>query len=153
MTKIAITPNPNGSGTFTIAAPNSNTDRTLTLPDAAGEVLTTGSAGAITETNLATAVVPLGAGQTWQTVTASRAVGVTYTNTTGRPIAVSVYFASADQGRQAELYVSGVAVFGSQASSTHDRITVSGVVPAEATYGVDMTFGTTQVLVYWRELR
>jgi hypothetical protein len=45
MTKIAITPNPNGSGTFTIAAPNSNTDRTLTLPDAAGEVLTKDSSG------------------------------------------------------------------------------------------------------------
>jgi hypothetical protein len=30
-----------GTGTFTIATPNSNTDRTLTLPDAAGELLTT----------------------------------------------------------------------------------------------------------------
>lgn len=40
MTKIAISPNPNGTGTFTIAAPNSNIDRTLTLPDAVGEVLT-----------------------------------------------------------------------------------------------------------------
>jgi hypothetical protein len=40
MTKIAIVPNAAGSGVFTIAAPNSNTDRTLTLPDAAGEVLT-----------------------------------------------------------------------------------------------------------------
>lgn len=43
MTKIAISPNPNGTGTFTIAAPNSNTDRTLTLPDVAGEVLTNAS--------------------------------------------------------------------------------------------------------------
>ena len=38
MSKIAITPNPLGSGTFTLAAPNSNTDRTLTLADASGEV-------------------------------------------------------------------------------------------------------------------
>ena len=43
MTKIAITPNAAGSGTFTITAPDSNTDRTLTLPDAAGEVLTDAS--------------------------------------------------------------------------------------------------------------
>jgi hypothetical protein len=43
MTKIAITPNAAGSGTFTIAAPNSNTNRTFTLPDAAGEVLTDAS--------------------------------------------------------------------------------------------------------------
>ena len=40
MTKIAITPNASGSGVFTIAAPNSNDDRTFTLPDATGEVLT-----------------------------------------------------------------------------------------------------------------
>ena len=40
MSKIALTPNASGTGTFTIAAPNSNTDRTLTLPDEAGTVLT-----------------------------------------------------------------------------------------------------------------
>jgi hypothetical protein len=40
MTKIAIVPNAAGSGTFTIEAPNSNSNRTLTLPDAAGELLT-----------------------------------------------------------------------------------------------------------------
>jgi len=43
MSKIALTPNASGSGTFTIAAPNSNTDRTLTLPDEAGTVLTSAS--------------------------------------------------------------------------------------------------------------
>ena len=40
MSKIAFQPNVSGTGTFTLAAPDSNTDRTLTLPDAAGEVLT-----------------------------------------------------------------------------------------------------------------
>ena len=40
MTKIAISPNVSGTGTFTIAAPDSNTDRTFTLPDAAGVVAT-----------------------------------------------------------------------------------------------------------------
>lgn len=39
MSKIAITPNASGTGTFTIASPNSDTDRTLTLPDAAGAVV------------------------------------------------------------------------------------------------------------------
>ena len=47
MSKIALTPNASGSGTFTIAAPNSNTDRTLTLPDEAGTVLTSGRTGAV----------------------------------------------------------------------------------------------------------
>ena len=39
MSKITLTPNASGTGTFTIASPNSNTNRTLTLPDAAGELL------------------------------------------------------------------------------------------------------------------
>lgn len=34
MSKIALTPNASGTGTLTVAAPNTNTDRTLTLPDA-----------------------------------------------------------------------------------------------------------------------
>jgi hypothetical protein len=38
MSKIALTPNASGTGTFTIAAPNSNTNRTLTLPDSTGEL-------------------------------------------------------------------------------------------------------------------
>jgi hypothetical protein len=38
MTKIAIEPNPSGTGRFTIAAPNSDTNRTITLPDNTGTV-------------------------------------------------------------------------------------------------------------------
>ena len=40
MSKIALSGNASGTGTFSIVAPNSNTDRTLTLPDEAGTVLT-----------------------------------------------------------------------------------------------------------------
>ena len=43
MSKVSITGNASGTGTFTLAAPNSNTDRTLTLPDEAGTVLTSAS--------------------------------------------------------------------------------------------------------------
>ena len=39
MSKVKIEGNASGTGTFTIAAPNSNTDRSITLPDAAGELL------------------------------------------------------------------------------------------------------------------
>ena len=45
MSKIALSPNASGTGTFTIAAPDSNTNRTLTLPDAAGELETLQRAG------------------------------------------------------------------------------------------------------------
>ena len=41
MSKIALSPNASGTGVFTIASPSGNTDRTLTLPDEAGTVLTT----------------------------------------------------------------------------------------------------------------
>jgi len=51
MSKVAITGNENGSGIFTIAAPNSNTDRTITLPDAGGTILTSGSFVTVDETN------------------------------------------------------------------------------------------------------
>jgi hypothetical protein len=40
MSKVSITGNASGSGTFTLAAPNSNSDRTLTLPDNTGTILT-----------------------------------------------------------------------------------------------------------------
>jgi len=43
MSKIALSGNASGTGTLTFAAPNTNTDRTLTLPDNSGTVLTTAS--------------------------------------------------------------------------------------------------------------
>jgi hypothetical protein len=68
MSKVSITGNASGSGTFTIAAPNSNSDRTLTLPDNAGEILT--SVSSLAAANL-TGTVPaarLPAGSVLQTV-------------------------------------------------------------------------------------
>jgi len=47
MSNIALTPNASGTGTFTIASPNSNTDRTLTLPDATGTVNISGLANEV----------------------------------------------------------------------------------------------------------
>ena len=43
MSKISLEPNASGAGTFTLAAPNSNTNRTLNLPDEAGKLLSTGN--------------------------------------------------------------------------------------------------------------
>jgi hypothetical protein len=44
MSQVALSGNASGTGTFTIASPNSNTDRTLTLPDATGTLLASGGA-------------------------------------------------------------------------------------------------------------
>jgi hypothetical protein len=43
MSKISLAPNASGTGNFTIASPNGNTDRTLTLPDNTGTILTSAS--------------------------------------------------------------------------------------------------------------
>jgi len=43
MSKIKIEGNASGTGTFTLNTPNSNTDRTFTLPDANGDLLTSNS--------------------------------------------------------------------------------------------------------------
>lgn len=44
MSKVAVKGNTSGTGTFTIEAPNSNNNRTLTLPDNTGTILTGSSA-------------------------------------------------------------------------------------------------------------
>jgi hypothetical protein len=45
MSKIALSGNASGTGTLTIAAPNTNTDRTFNLPDAGGTLALQGGAG------------------------------------------------------------------------------------------------------------
>jgi len=44
MSKVSLAGNASGTGIFTIASPNSNTDRTLTLPDATGTLQVSGNA-------------------------------------------------------------------------------------------------------------
>jgi hypothetical protein len=56
MSKIAFTPNASGTGTFTFAAPNSNSDRTLTLPDATGTLARTADIPSVNPFTLGTAV-------------------------------------------------------------------------------------------------
>ena len=48
MSKIKLEPNASGSGTLTISAPNTNTDRTISLTDTTGNIVTTGDSGTIT---------------------------------------------------------------------------------------------------------
>lgn len=43
MSSIKLSPNASGTGIFSIEAPNSNTNRTLTLPDATGTVQVSGN--------------------------------------------------------------------------------------------------------------
>jgi hypothetical protein len=62
MSKIALSGNANGSGTFTIASPNSNSDRILNLPDSAGTLATAEST--LTQFN-ASGSAPVYAARAW----------------------------------------------------------------------------------------
>ena len=60
MSSVKIEGNASGTGIFTIASPNSNTNRTLTLPDNTGTIVTTGSSTAITQSMIGTGVAGTG---------------------------------------------------------------------------------------------
>jgi len=47
MSQVKVSGNASGTGIFTIAAPNSNTNRTLTLPDNTGTLVTNATAGTV----------------------------------------------------------------------------------------------------------
>lgn len=92
----------------------------------------------------------LGVNQTWQDVTASRAVSTTYTNTTGRPIEVIIGATSSSDSR-VSAQVGSLPEFGSQSYSAPgvDAASVSFVVPPGVTYRLVSITGT----LIWLELR
>ena len=54
MSLVKIQGNASGTGVFTIEAPNSDTNRTLSIPDVAGNLVTTGDTNSITNAMIAT---------------------------------------------------------------------------------------------------
>ena len=56
MSIVKVQGNASGTGIFTVASPNSNTDRTLTLPDNTGTLVSTGSTAGVTQAMLASGV-------------------------------------------------------------------------------------------------
>jgi hypothetical protein len=53
MSNIVLQPNASGTGSITITTPNTNTDRTLNIPDVTGNVVTTGDTGSVSPSMLA----------------------------------------------------------------------------------------------------
>jgi hypothetical protein len=53
MSKIALASNPSGTGTFTLASPATNTDRTLTLPDVTTTLVGTDATQTLTNKSIA----------------------------------------------------------------------------------------------------
>ena len=140
MSKVTIAGDVNGTGVFTIAAPNGNTNRTLVLPDEAGTVATQDYVG----------TQALGIGQTWQNVVGSRALGTTYTNSTGRPILVNIVASRSNTTGTLGITVAGVST-GNLTIAQNVQGFVSAVVPNGATYLISGSTLTT--INAWVELR
>lgn len=93
----------------------------------------------------------IGLGQTQQNVTASRAIGTTYTNSTGKPIFVEVQLQLASgQGMNFQKNGANVQAFGNGGSGS-GGFTTASIIPAGYTYGVTATPGAT--MIGWYELR
>lgn len=102
---------------------------------------------ATTATTATTAANAIGYNQTWQDLTASRAASTTYTNSTGRPIFISVRMAQ-DDGTL-ELTIDSLMIAKTGTTAGPVNYTVTGIIPAGSTYLISGTGGT----LFWYELR
>lgn len=94
-----------------------------------------------------------GVGQTWQDVKASRVLGVTYTNSTGAPIEVSVAaYASGSHSIRATLSDGSTSTELIANGTNNLDATLGFTVPPDWDYSVINT-GTSPVLDGWVELR
>lgn len=91
-----------------------------------------------------------GIGQTWQNVSGSRAKNTLYTNSTGKPIEVSVVITEASTGNGV-LEVGGVTVGIFSTTATTANATTCAIVPNGATYRIIETVSIT--ILSWSELR
>ena len=81
----------------------------------------------------------LGTGQTWQSP--GRSSGVTYYNTTGKPIFISVTSGSTGSGAGVNITVNGV-VAAQISGSALNRAIASAIVPTGGSYKADMLLGS-----------
>ena len=100
--------------------------------------------------NLIQAAILGGSSQAWTSVTGSRALGTTYTNSTARPISVSVVAISTNANTSITGVVDGNSVIVGGANGTSSNDAVVFVVPPGGTYSVTPLNAT---LSTWWELR
>lgn len=130
----------NALGLFNNTLTSTNTNQALTA--AQGKVLK--------DTLDTTVSSSFGVGQTYSDVTASRVSGTTYTNSSTRPIMLSI--AVRDGGLSATLYVnSSIAIrLDDLAGGSAGYVQIVTVVPSGQTYKLD---ATSNLITFWGELR
>ena len=107
----------------------------------------------IAQGDLATAITPIGVGQTWQSVTGSRAIGTTYTNSTGRTIVVIVSGTGGGaNGLWAVTINSAVTYFTPSTYTASVWTACEFIVPSGQTY-ILTNQGSNATLQNWSELR
>jgi hypothetical protein len=116
----------------------------LVAPSTSGNVLTSDG----TTWTSATPAGGIGIGQTWQDVTGSRSNGVTYTNTTGKPIMISISI-EGSPSTSSNISVNGVVVarIGSDGTVSNNASSAQIIVPNGNTYSIAGRF------TLWVELR
>lgn len=95
-----------------------------------------------------------GVGQTWQDVKVSRSLGTTYTNTTTKPIQISILTkGSASLTDGLNIYVDGALIINliNFGENTHNQTTF--IVPAGATYRAAQASASALEVTMWTELR
>jgi len=92
----------------------------------------------------------IGINQTWQDVTVSRSAGTTFTNTTGKPIFVSIYEVLGTASHTSYIIVDGIIVnVNSDGGANNKQSTQNAIVPNGSTY----SWTSNAVLDKWLELR
>ncbi|HCR3777862.1 TPA: hypothetical protein ON750_003528, partial [Morganella morganii] len=115
--------------------------------DGEGVRVLAGNPNTLSIYNLADTKNVIGIGQTWQNMTASRAIGTTYTNATTKPIMISV----TKLGRAATtLYINNQVVSSVDYGDGNLQGSLSTIIPAGSTYKIEVYSGTIQG---WWELR
>ena len=95
----------------------------------------------------------LGYGQTWQDVSSSRASGATYTNTTQRPIFISIYSNTGQSyGKSVTLLVDDVRV-GYMDTASNDDAQLTAIIPPNSKYSVSFPGFVLNSNLWWVELR
>lgn len=93
----------------------------------------------------------IGIGQTWTNVFSSRSTGVTYTNSTGKPIGVAISYTCNTASTVQGLTIDGVSVYAA-GSEVGNGSGFCLIVPNGSTY-IFLTNGGTITIVTWNELR
>ena len=141
------------AGHFRLQAPNQNNifsgDRELLFREGSAE--NDNYVRAVSVPYAASVMGVLGINQTWQSVTHLRQAGVTYTNTTGRPIMVSIT-SHCTTGGSSNLIIDGVGLC-ITGGGDNMQSSATGIVPNGSTYKYKSFTTGNDFLDNWHELR